>query len=148
LTGNGRFQVVDAPALAPGVDFVTRSTIGPFIDTRVDLSIGKIDRGRVYLSKDTVREMATELGLFDELREQALASETDIYNRGYAEAVQENHADRIRSAALDLADLAGQLLAYAPAAAEAHESTMLAMTQVQTDSVRAMQESARATCRT
>ena len=59
-----RFTVTDAPNMVPGVDYVTSSAVGPFIDTGRNIvdQAGRI-LGRLYLSKDTVAEMAQELGL-------------------------------------------------------------------------------------
>lgn len=58
------FKVVGAPEFAPGVDYVTGSGVGPFIDTQRDIrdQAGR-NLGRLYLSKDSVAEMARELGL-------------------------------------------------------------------------------------
>jgi hypothetical protein len=55
---------------------LTKSTTGPFIDSGADFGLGDRPawRGRVYFSKDEVREMAEQLGLFDE--ERALAAES------------------------------------------------------------------------
>lgn len=59
----GRFTVVDAPALQPAVDYITSSAVGPFIDTGRDIDFQGRKIGRIYLSADTVREMASELGI-------------------------------------------------------------------------------------
>ena len=61
------YTKVAAPALAPGDDYITRSLKGPFIDTGLQIKPGQARHGRVYLSIDTVREMAQILGLFDGL---------------------------------------------------------------------------------
>jgi hypothetical protein len=56
---------VEAPQFAPGDDYITRSLKGPFVDTGLQIKPGQARHGRVYLSIDTVREMAEILGLFD-----------------------------------------------------------------------------------
>lgn len=50
--------------MAPAVDYVTGSAVGPFVDTgrNIQDQAGRV-LGRIYLSKDTVAEMARELGL-------------------------------------------------------------------------------------
>lgn len=60
------YTLVQSPTLAPGDDYITRSLKGPFIDTGLQIKPGQARHGRVYLSIDTVREMAQILGLFDE----------------------------------------------------------------------------------
>lgn len=61
------YTKVEVPAFAPGDDYITRSVKGPFVDTGLQIKPGQARHGRVYLSKDTVREMAEVLGLFDGL---------------------------------------------------------------------------------
>lgn len=61
------YTKVAAPTLAPGDDYITRSLKGPFVDTGLQIKPGQARHGRVYLSIDTVREMAQILGLFDGL---------------------------------------------------------------------------------
>lgn len=61
------YKMVASPSLAPGDDYITRSLKGPFIDTGLQIKPGQARHGRVYLSIDTVREMAQILGLFDGL---------------------------------------------------------------------------------
>lgn len=58
-----RWAVVEAPVLQPAEDFLTKSPNGPFIDTGINVAFER--RGRIYLAKDTIREMAEVLGLFD-----------------------------------------------------------------------------------
>lgn len=72
----GRFKVVQNADLAPGVDYVTSSSVGPFIDTGRDIKFGERNLGRLYLSKDTVAEMARELGVASNIQatEEALAN--------------------------------------------------------------------------
>lgn len=83
-----RFKVIDAPTLAPAVDYVTGTAVGPFIDTERNVidQAGRV-LGRIYLSKDTVREMAHELGLVGGHADQATID--DAYYRGKLDALQE-----------------------------------------------------------
>lgn len=64
----GDYQLVTHPELAPACDFLTRSTVGPFIDTGVDVLMrpapGKeFQRERVYLAVSTVGAMAKLAGI-------------------------------------------------------------------------------------
>lgn len=83
----GRFQVVEAPAMQPGVDYVTGTAQGPFIDTGRDITVGERRFGRIYLSKDTVREMAQEFGLLGPDTTQA--SRTASYHEGKLDGLRE-----------------------------------------------------------
>jgi len=91
-----RFFLTDAPALAPGVCWITKTGVGPFIDTGVDLSLQVIDRGRIYIAVDTLREMARVAGLFEE---EAPASvelrKKEFYDQGYKDALEEMNKDVI-----------------------------------------------------
>lgn len=83
-----RFKVTDAPTLAPGTDYVTGTGVGPFIDTGRDIrdQAGR-NLGRLYLSKDTVREMAQELGLLG--GPAGATAQMAAYNKGKLDALQE-----------------------------------------------------------
>ena len=91
-----RFFLTDAPALAPGVCWITKTGVGPFIDTGVDLSLHVIDRGRIYIAVDTLREMAQLAGLFDETAPVSVElRKQEIYNQGYKDALEEMNKDVI-----------------------------------------------------
>jgi len=93
-----RFFLTDAPALAPGVCWITKTGVGPFIDTGVDLSLHVVDRGRMYISVDTLREMAQIAGLFDEKKPATVElREKEIYDRGYNDAIKEIDQDVINN---------------------------------------------------
>lgn len=114
-----RYQLMPVALQNPGVDFITKSPNGPMIDT------GKVvtfEEGRwghhIYLSVDTIREMAEIAGLFEGLSPtEEVDEETPEYKAGYADALKENlHgqladiADRLgfvadRLGAFDTADL-------------------------------------------
>lgn len=98
MNGNpsGRFVVMAAAEQFPGVDFFTRSPNGPFVDMGQTLHIlHKNDSKsieRVYLSAETVKEIAAALGLFDGYVHESeieVPQETDDYLRGYADALKE-----------------------------------------------------------
>ena len=91
-----RFFLVDAPALAPGVCWITKSGVGPFIDTGIDLSKNVIDRGRMYISVDSLREMAQIAGLFDETAPVSVElRKKELYDLGYNDALKEMNKDVI-----------------------------------------------------
>lgn len=91
-----RWAVTDAPTLQPAVDFITKSPNGPFIDTGLNVTFEM--RGRVYLSVETIKEMAEIAGLLDvkNAQEKALY-DIEIYNKGYKDGLKEG------------ADLSGKL---------------------------------------
>jgi activator of HSP90 ATPase len=83
-----RWAIVDAPTLQPAVDFITKSPNGPFIDTGVNVTFEM--RGRMYLSVETIKEMAEIAGLLEARNAQeANLHELDIYNKGYEAGLKE-----------------------------------------------------------
>jgi hypothetical protein len=91
-----RFFLTDAPALSPGVCWITKTGVGPFIDTGVDLSLRVIDRGRIYIAVDTLREMARVAGLFEEEAPSSVElRKKEFYNQGYKDALEEMNKDVI-----------------------------------------------------
>jgi hypothetical protein len=91
-----RFFLTDAPALSPGVCWITKTGVGPFIDTGIDLSKNVIDRGRIYISVDALREMAEVAGLFN--RPEPVSVELrnkELYDQGYRDALEEMNKDVI-----------------------------------------------------
>ena len=90
-----RFSLVEVAQIAPGVDFITKSSIGPFVDTKVSLNkfdeiFAEANMARVYLAVATVKEMAEGAGVLDELRTEMLTVEAKGYQLGYADAMKEN----------------------------------------------------------
>lgn len=84
-----RWALTDAPTLQPAVDFITKSPNGPFIDTGFDVRFEQ--RGRVYLSVETIREMAEVAGLLETKNaEEENLHEIAIYNRGYEAGLHES----------------------------------------------------------
>lgn len=85
-----RFSVVQAPPKDPGHCWITKTSVGPFIDTGVDLSLTKVDRGRIYISVDALREMAQVAGLFDEGEPKTAGlKKKQWYEQGYNDAMKE-----------------------------------------------------------
>lgn len=86
-----RFTLVDgAPTRSPGVDYLTGTTVGPFIDTGKDVQLPDGRKlGRIYLAKSTVEELAREFGITnnDKVRIDALVNEA--YNRGKLDGLKE-----------------------------------------------------------
>ena len=83
-----RWTLTDAPVLQPAVDFITKTPNGPFIDTGFDVAFE--NRGRIYLSVETIKEMAEVAGLLDSrnAQEKNLHDEAN-YNRGYEAGLKE-----------------------------------------------------------
>jgi hypothetical protein len=114
---SSRFSITEAPALEPAVCWITRSGQGPFIDTGVDIGRMHIERGRIYLSFDALREMARVAGILDEGKSASVElKEIEWFNKGYSEALKENYgdlltrlADRVGPGILDVAGVAGEL---------------------------------------
>jgi len=91
-----RFFLTDAPALQPGVCWITKTGKGPFVDTGIDLSKNVVDRGRMYLSVDVIREMAQLAGLFDEKTPVSVElHDKEMYDKGYNDAIKEINSDAI-----------------------------------------------------
>ena len=83
-----RWSITDAPTLQPAVDFITKTPNGPFIDTGMNVTFEQ--RGRVYLSVETIKEMAEVAGLLESknAQEKSLHDEGN-YNRGYEAGLKE-----------------------------------------------------------
>ena len=91
-----RFNLVQAPAREPGHCWITKTAIGPFVDTGIDLSLDKIDRGRIYISVDALREMAQIAGLFDEKEPVTVElKRKQWYDQGYNDAMKEISNDAV-----------------------------------------------------
>jgi hypothetical protein len=84
-----RWSITDAPVLQPAVDFITKSPNGPFIDTGMDVTFEQ--RGRLYLSVETIKEMAEVAGLLNNKNAQELSlHELEIANEAYARGLRDN----------------------------------------------------------
>jgi hypothetical protein len=83
-----RWTLTDAPTLQPAVDFITKTPNGPFIDTGMNVTFEQ--RGRVYLSVETIKEMAQVAGLLDNKNAQEKTlHDIAIYNDGYKAGLKE-----------------------------------------------------------
>jgi hypothetical protein len=110
-----RFSVIDVPLLDPGHCWITKTAEGPFIDTGVDVGRMHIERGRIYLSVEVLREMARVAGILDEGKSvSAELKEKEWFDKGYSEALKENYgdllarlADRVGPSILDATGSAG-----------------------------------------
>jgi len=81
----GDMQLVTHPQLAPAVDFITRSGVGPFVDTGVDILMRSqpgmpVSKERLYLSVATIKQLAELAGVsgdsgFTKEREQQLIAQ-------------------------------------------------------------------------
>ena len=114
-----RYSVINAPAKDPGVCYITRTSVGPFIDTGIDMSTKVIDRGRLYLAVDVIREMAQLAGLFDEAKPVSVElQEKEWYDRGYNEAIKELKNDVVNNfverVLIDSTNTAGAAVPLAP----------------------------------
>jgi len=110
-----RFTLVEAATLSPGVDFITKSGVGPFIDTGYTTSFadGK-SRSRVYLSLDSVREIAEQAGLFDPYREMIEQARDEGYEQGYNVGIKENFNADLTDALDRLGSIADSLSVFRP----------------------------------
>lgn len=103
---NSRFQVVETPYFAPGADFITKSIEGPFIDTGVVIEPTNL-RPRLYLNRNSVREMADQFDFFVEYEKKIEAARLDGYQTGYQEAIREDfkgELDRLLDSLLNVVD--------------------------------------------
>lgn len=105
MSENSRFKVVETPALMPGECWLTKTSVGPFVDTGVDVPFER--RGRVYLSVPAVREMAFEAGLFEGLVPAERVEEA--YRNGYEDAMKENLNGKLADAAAALRGVADRI---------------------------------------
>lgn len=62
MSGSDRFQLVAQPAIEPGEDIITRSTVGPFVDCGAWIQPSP-RRRRVYLTVETIRQLAEAAGI-------------------------------------------------------------------------------------
>jgi hypothetical protein len=105
MSENSRFKVVETPAMMPGECWITKTSVGPFIDTGTDVPFER--RGRVYISLDVLREMAFEAGLFEGLVPKTYVDEA--HAQGYADAIKENINGDLAGAAAALRSAADRV---------------------------------------
>jgi hypothetical protein len=110
-----RFKLVETAAQMPGIDFITNSPNGPFVDT--GLKVSKFDAmfdpvyggAHVYLAAATIREMAEGAGLFEPFRDELLRIQQIGYDLGYADAMKENIGGTVSDLATRLGGLADRI---------------------------------------
>ena len=80
------FEMTSAPTLSPAVDYLTRSSVGPFIDTGRDAPMAS-GRGkdRIYISLDTLKHMADIAGIVSRPSTEAL---DEAYRRGVLDGIK------------------------------------------------------------
>ncbi len=105
MSENSRFKLVDTPAMLPGDCWISRTSVGPFIDTGTDVPFER--RGRVYINVDVLREMAFEAGLFEGLVPSTQVEEA--YRNGRADAIKENINGDLAGAAAALRSAADRV---------------------------------------
>jgi hypothetical protein len=78
--------MTNAPTLQPAVDYLTRSSVGPFIDTGRDAPAAS-GRGkdRIYISLDTLTHMADVAGVINKPSQDAL---DEAYRRGVLDGIK------------------------------------------------------------
>jgi hypothetical protein len=80
------FHLTNAPTLQPAVDYLTRSSVGPFIDTGRDApAVSGRGKDRIYISLDTLRHMADVAGILDTPSNTAL---DEAYRRGVVDGIR------------------------------------------------------------
>lgn len=106
--GRADFTLVTHPDHQPAVDFITRSSEGPFIDTGLSVQLRQrpgmpIVTERVYLSVHTVNQLASIIA--NPLGGPELA-QARLVAQGKVEYLKEDLGERIRALAADLAAIA------------------------------------------
>ena len=99
-SSRGDMKVVTHPSLAPAVDFITRSSVGPFVDTGVDVLLRSqpgtpVVTERVYLAFSTIRQLAKMAGLGGSAAEKESAAEYEarLIAQGKLDGLKEGIGD-------------------------------------------------------
>lgn len=102
-----RFQFIHGkPVLAPGTDFVSGAADAGVVDTGIDVyDFLSKDPKRIYLSPDTIRELADIAGVREVQSVGERLHETKAYNQGYLDAVKDHVGEQL----VDLVDRLGLL---------------------------------------
>lgn len=85
-------QVVEAPPLAPGECALTKTSVGPFIDTLLDDD--SLPHGRIYVSKAAVETMANLFGMASELAHDRLKARVERLKAELEETQQQLARER------------------------------------------------------
>lgn len=93
----GDFVLVTHPDKAPACDFITRSTVGPFVDTGVDITLRSqpgmpVATERVYLAAATIKALA-QVAQVSETASISRAHEDALIAQGELEGFQEGIGD-------------------------------------------------------
>jgi hypothetical protein len=104
-----RFIFIEGkPVLAPGTDYVSGAADAGVVDTGIDVyDFLSKDPKRIYLGRDTIRELADVAGVRDVKSVGETVHDAQEYNRGYMDAVK----DRVGDQLIDLVDRLGLLAA-------------------------------------
>lgn len=91
MSQHTRYRLVEVPTFYPGADLLTRGVTGPFVDTGFDIPLELVNRrdARVYLSVDTIRELAQTAGILSEDALEAPDKGTNEYLAGYKDATED-----------------------------------------------------------
>lgn len=121
-------NVVQEATMYPHKDAITGSHKGPFIDTGIQTvpEYGEYQGRRIYLSLDTVREMANDLGIVGDPE-----AVKDAHTRGYVEgkldAVSEDLGGNLARVAGDLGVVVDHLRAIDRARVAAEDAEVAAV---------------------
>lgn len=102
----GDFKLTTNPERQPGVDFITRSGQGPFVDTGVDVILRSqpgmpVQTERVYLSAATITQMAQLVGVLGD-SDNSNVREQSLIAHGKLEGLKEGLGERLDDVARTL----------------------------------------------
>ena len=108
----GDYAVVNSPDRAPAVDFITRTAVGPFVDTGVDVILRSrpgepLKTERVYLSKSTIEALYSLVGDLD--LGTTPQREAQLIAQGKIEGLKEALGERLGDVVRDLGRVLGAL---------------------------------------
>lgn len=106
-TSRGDMKLVTHPDRSPAVDFITRSSEGPFVDTGVDVLLrtqpgNPIVTERVYLARNTIRQLAQLAGIESDAADTASDQEAHFIAQGKLEGLKEGLGDDLVNVARTL----------------------------------------------
>ena len=114
----GDMKVVTHPDKAPALDFLTRTSVGPFVDTGIDVTLRSrpgdpLKTERVYLSEATVIQLAQLLGISSGGSSTA-ERDAQLIAQGKIEGMKEALGERLDDVVRDLGRVLGALDGRAP----------------------------------
>ena len=109
----GDMKVVTHPDKAPALDFLTRTSVGPFVDTGIDVTLRSrpgdpLRTERVYLSEAIVRELAQILNISYGGSSTA-ERDAQLIAQGKIEGMKEALGERLDDVVRDLGRVLGAL---------------------------------------